>query len=51
MELNIDKEKISPPTQGNSSGGGSVGCAGLFVLAGLIWPLLHLLGGSYEPET
>ena len=31
-------------------GGCSIGCAGLFVLAGIIWPLLHLLGGTYEPE-
>jgi hypothetical protein len=35
----------------SASGGCSMGCASLFVLAGLLWPLLHLLGGTPEPEV
>ncbi len=33
------------------SGGCSMGCASLFVLAGLLWPLLHIIGGTPEPEV
>ena len=28
-----------------------MGCAWVFVLAGLVWPLLHFIGGSVEPEA
>lgn len=35
----------------DSVGGCSFGCAIVFVLAGLVWPMLHILGRSYEPES
>lgn len=35
----------------DTSGGCSYGCAMLFIVAGIGWPLLHLLGGSHEPES
>ena len=38
-------------SKSNASGGCSIGCAVLFVLAGLAWPLLHFLGGHVEPEA
>lgn len=45
---------MEPPVQKRSdkdqAGGCSYGCAILFILAGLVWPLWHLLSGSYEPE-
>lgn len=28
-----------------------MGCASLFILAGLAWPVLHLVGGTAEPEA
>jgi hypothetical protein len=28
-----------------------MGCASLFVVAGLAWPFLHLIGGTLEPEA
>ena len=28
-----------------------MGCASLFVVAGLIWPVLHFIGGNTEPEA
>lgn len=28
-----------------------MGCASLFLVAGLAWPVLHLVGGTYEPEA
>ncbi len=28
-----------------------MGCASLFVVAGLAWPALHFLGGNTEPEA
>ena len=31
-------------------GGCSLGCAVLFVISA-IWPLLHVIGRTYEPET
>ncbi len=37
------------PTK-DTSGGCSYGCAMLFIVAGVVWPLLHILGRSYEPE-
>ena len=39
------------PTKSSSAGGCSVGCAWVFVLAGLVWPLLQGIGGSLEPEA
>jgi hypothetical protein len=39
------------PPQSSSAGGCSMGCAWVFVLAGLLWPFLHLIGGSVEPES
>lgn len=36
---------------GNPSGGCSAGCASFFVLLAVVWPLLHVLGGSYEPDV
>jgi len=35
---------------GNPSGGCSIGCASFFVLLAIVWPLLHVIGGSYEPD-
>jgi hypothetical protein len=35
---------------GNPSGGCSAGCASFFVLLVVVWPLLHGLGGTYEPD-
>lgn len=29
----------------------SLGCVFVFLVAGLAWPLLHILGRSYEPES
>ncbi len=55
----MSKEK--PPTEpdkvrdvrepGANAGGCSIGCSFLFLLAGIAWPLLHILGRTYEPET
>lgn len=28
-----------------------MGCASLFVVAGLVWPVLHFVGGNKEPEA
>lgn len=28
-----------------------MGCAWIFLLAGLLWPSLHLIGGNIEPES
>jgi heme/copper-type cytochrome/quinol oxidase subunit 2 len=28
-----------------------MGCASLFVVAGLVWPALHFIGGHTEPEA
>src|SRR5262245_31669625 len=38
------------PATSKVSGGCSLGCAGLFVAAGLVWPLMHFVGGSKEPD-
>ena len=46
----MDNEADLPNS--TKSGGCSMGCASLFVLAGLLWPLLHIIGGSTpEPEV
>ena len=40
-----------PETQvpaSNPTGVCSLGCAGVFVLIGLLYPFLHMLGGSWE---
>src|SRR5687767_10425249 len=45
---------MEPPAtpKPNATGGCSIGCASLFLLSGIVWPLLHLLGGhTPEPET
>lgn len=45
---------MEPPTtpKPNATGGCSIGCASLFLLVGIVWPLLHLIGGpTPEPET
>ena len=39
------------PPKPNASGGCSMGCASLFLVAGLAWPVLHLVGGTAEPEA
>ena len=39
------------PPKPNASGGCSLGCASLFVVAGLVWPALHFVGGNTEPEA
>jgi hypothetical protein len=46
MEMSEPKQ----PTK-DTSGGCSYGCAMLFIVAGIVWPLLHILGRSYEPEV
>jgi hypothetical protein len=28
-----------------------MGCASVFVLLAIVWPLLHFLGSSYEPDV
>jgi uncharacterized membrane protein YhhN len=43
-------DETTPPKP-NASGGCSIGCAGLFVVAGLAWPVLHFVGGHVEPEA
>src|SRR5258708_15201297 len=44
-------DDIAPDSETESASGAcSLGCASLFVLAGILWPLLHLLAGTYEPE-
>src|SRR4051812_32473210 len=43
-------DETTPPKP-NASGGCSIGCAGLFVFAGLAWPVLHFVGGHVEPEA
>jgi hypothetical protein len=43
-------DETTPPKP-NASGGCSIGCAGLFVVAGLAWPVLHFAGGHVEPEA
>ena len=43
-------DETTPPKP-NASGGCSMGCASLFVVAGLAWPFLHLIGGTLEPEA
>ena len=45
METSEPKQPIE-----DTSGGCSYGCAMLFIVAGIVWPLLHILGRSYEPE-
>ena len=46
----MDSEKPIERNGGNPSGGCSTGCASFFVLLAVVWPLLHVLGGSYEPD-
>lgn len=46
----MDNENAHDPNGGNPSGGCSAGCASFFVLLVVVWPLLHVLGGSYEPD-
>ncbi len=47
----MENENTPTPAPSSRSGGCSIGCASVFVVFGLLWPLLHLLGRSYEPET
>ena len=35
---------------GSPTGGCSLGCAALFVLAAFVWPALHVISRTYEPE-
>jgi hypothetical protein len=37
-------------TAGPVPAGCSLGCAGVFLLS-LLWPFLHVLGGTYEPDV
>ncbi len=41
-------ETKTPRTR--ASGGCSLGCASVFVATGLLWPFLHFIGGSREPD-
>jgi len=34
----------------SSTGGCSLGCASIFVFALFIWPALHVIGRTYEPD-
>ncbi len=45
----MEPDDVEAPGE-DIAGGCSFGCAFLFVLAGVVWPLLHILGRSYEPE-
>jgi hypothetical protein len=47
----MEKENPPTPPRSSRSGGCSLGCASLFVIAGPLWPLLHLIGHTYEPDT
>ena len=46
----VDNENAPDPNGGNSAGGCSAGCASFFVLLVDVWPLLHVLDRSYEPD-
>ena len=46
----MKNDPFDDPGDGSSTGSCSAGCASFFVLLVIVWPLLHLLGGSYEPE-
>ena len=35
----------------SATGGCSLGCASLFTLAAFVWPMLHVIGRTYEPEV
>lgn len=39
------------PETASPTGCCSLGCASVFVFAALVWPLLHVIGRTYEPEV
>jgi hypothetical protein len=47
----MESRNPQPSKFGNPSGGCSTGCAFFFVLIAVVWPLLHVIGGSYEPDV
>ncbi len=41
-------ETATHEAKSSSTGGCSIGCASIFVLIGLVFPFLHVLGGTWE---
>lgn len=44
----VDTESATQEPASTPTGGCSLGCAGTFVLVGLLFPFLHILGGTWE---
>ena len=44
----VSTESATQETASSPTGGCSLGCAGTFVLVGLLFPFLHMLGGTWE---
>jgi hypothetical protein len=46
----VENETAKREEEKSATGGCSLGCASLFVLAAFVWPALHVIGRTYEPE-
>jgi hypothetical protein len=46
----VENDTAKREEESSASGGCSLGCASLFVLAAFVWPALHVVSRTYEPE-
>ncbi len=47
----MSDSNIQPSKSGRLVSGGLIGCVSILVLAGVLWPLLHVLGGTLDENV